>query len=363
MAEPKVVLQLIETSGIGGAETVLLELCRRLDRTKYLPVVVLLHEGWLNSQLAEYGIETLFVSNKRSYDFDCLGQIIDIIRRHKVDIVHSHEFMMNFYGAVASRITGKKHVMTIHGKNYYGEKLRRRLAYRLAASLASRVVAVSHDLSRYLVSALHFPNDKISVIHNGIDVERYAAESLNRRNKINGGPVIGAVGNVYPVKGHRFLIHAAVQILRRFPDTKFVIAGKITPHTDELMHEARALGVEHALNFAGFQDDVPRFLSEIDIFVLPSLQETFSLATVEAMAAGKPVVVTRCGGPVEIVNDGENGRTVPAQDAQALANAIIELLSDNDSAAQLTDMASKNVRDYFTLDSMVSRYEAIYESI
>lgn len=364
LQDRKVILQLIETSGIGGAETVLLELCRRLDCDRFVPLAVLLREGWLSEQLRAAGVEVLMIENRNSYDLDCLRQIINIIRERKVDIIHSHEFMMNVYGAAAALLTGRKNIMTIHGKNYYSDNLRRRLAYRLASRISSRVVAVSHDLRHFLTDTIGMRNDKVTVIHNGVDIDRFrdnpGADIDPAAPDLNGATVVGTIGNPYPVKGHLYLLQAAAIVLQQFPQTLFAIAGKNTPYMSDLLQEASRLGIENNICFLGFQENIPALLRMFDIFVLSSLQETFSLATVEAMAAGKPVVVTRCGGPEEIVTDGFTGLLVPVKDPEALAEQILKLLQDKATAQRLAEAGQQHVAAQFSLQAMVSSYESLY---
>ncbi len=369
MLQHKVVLQLIETSGIGGAETVVLELCKRLDKNCFLPIVVLLHDGWLNQQLINHGIETIIIKNKYPYDPFCLWQLIKIIKKRNVDIIHSHEFMMNVYGTITAFLTNRPNIVTIHGKNYFWEKWRRRIAYRFMAYFATKTVSVSEDLKKFIVDKVGIDADKISVIYNGIDVERFNSNlspqdkmKLKKELGIN-GIVIGTIGNPYPVKGHIYLIKAASKVINEYPDATFLIIGKQTKYMDELKKEVLNLNLENNIKFLGFRDDIPQLLQLMDVFVLSSIHETFSIATIEAMAALKPIVVTKCGGPEEIIIEGKTGFFVPPMDSEALAEKILTLLKNKELAEKLGQSGSEWVRQKFTMKAMIKNYRELYDTV
>jgi glycosyltransferase involved in cell wall biosynthesis len=369
MRRQRVVLQLIECSGIGGAETVLLELCKGLDQKFWHPICGLLKDGWLNEQLNKQGIETTLITNKYSLDLSCLWQLIQIIRRNNVDIVHSHEFTMNIYGAVAALLTGRPHIATIHGKGYYWEKQRRKLAYHLMAlSPATTIVTVSANLRDFIADKIGIRKNGIRVIYNGVDAVRFneknessgtrTAEQMNL-----GNPVIGTIGNLYPVKGHLYLIRAASRIVQEYPGASFLIIGKKTDHLARLQKEVSDLGLQKNILFLGFRQDIPQLLQLMDVFVLPSIEETFSIATLEAMALALPVVVTKCGGPQEFVEDGQSGLLVPPKDPTSLAATVLTLLKDKEFSNRISQAGRKRALEDFSLSETNLRYQELYENV
>jgi glycosyltransferase involved in cell wall biosynthesis len=273
---------------------------------------------------------------------------------------------MNAYGAMLSRITGVPLVATVHGKGYYGERAHRRLAYRLVARRAFRMVAVSRDVGRYLTASLGV-RGAVETIYNGIDTARLVRPEGRARLRAELGlgphqPVVGAIGNLFPVKGHTYLVRAAARLAARFPDLTVLLSGRPLLEA-ELTAEARALGVERQVRFLGFRDDVPALLDAMDVFVLPSLSEGLSMSLLEAMAAGKPVVATDVGGNPELVVDGQTGLLVPARDPEALAVAIGRVLGDRALAARLGDSARRRVLGEFGVDRMVARYVGLYDTM
>lgn len=369
MVRRKVILQLIESWDAGGAETVVLELCRRLDKRFFYPMAVVRSDGWLNQQLLKNGIETMILKDKYSCDPLFLKRLISIINERNVSIIHSHEFITNIYGTMAAVLTKKPIITTIHGKEYYWKKLRRRVAYRLMSYFAKYVIAVSEHQKKFICDTTGINPNRISVIYNGVDLETFngdyykVTEKVNNKNGmvVSGFPVIGAIGNFYPVKGHMYLIRSAPRIIREFPEATFLMVGKTTKYLDELQKEVSKLNLEKNFKFLSFQENIPSLLQLMDIFVLPSIQETFSIATVEAMAACKPVIATKCGGPEEIVIDGETGFLVPPMDPEALAEKSLTLLANKELAYKMGNAGRKRVEEMFTVENMVRRYQSLYE--
>lgn len=358
------ILHLIETSGPGGAEKVLLSLVDRLEKGSYQSIACLLKEGWLHAQLERRGVKTFIQPLGAGFDIKWLTKFIPFLRREKVDLMHAHEFAMNAYGSIASALTGIPIVTTVHAKGYYWKNLRRRVAYRFV-SKQSKMIAVSNDVAQFLCKSVGISNDNVQTIYNGIETGVFRSnqevrDQTRRELKITGEQlVIGAIGNLYPIKGHTYLVQAAATISKEIPNAVVLIAGR-GQLLEKLQIEASQLGVEERIKFLGYREDVPALLQAVDIFVLPSLSEGLPLSALEAMAAGKPVVATQVGGIPEVVINGETGFLVAAENDGALAEKLICLLKDPCLAQQLGASGIQRVEERFTLDRMVEKYEEIY---
>jgi glycosyltransferase involved in cell wall biosynthesis len=371
MSKRGVILELIESSGIGGAEAVVLELCKRLDRGRFYPIVVLLHDGWLNRELLAHGIETKIIKNKHPYDPFFLWELVNTIKKRKVDLLHSHEFMMNVYGTIAGLLVGKPNVVTIHGKNYFFEKWRRKFAYRLVGHFATEIVVVSEDLRTFVAERVGIDRRRMSVIYNGVDVAKFDENSSGCKERMMGSegldelgkPIIGTVGNLYPVKGQIYLIRAAAEVIKEFPNSTFLIIGKKTDYLNELENEVKNLNIKKNVSFLGFREDAAELIKMMDVFVLPSLQESFSIATIEAMASSKPVVVTKCGGPEELVIDDRTGFLVKSQDPEELAEKILILLRNKTLGEEMGRAGRRRVVENFTVEAMIKDYQRLYERV
>ena len=362
----KNILHLTEVWDTGGAENVFISLVENLDKTRYNSDVCLLRNGWLKTQLDRRGVETLVIPQHRSFDFPWLYQLVKLLRRRSIDVIHAHEFAMNVYGALLSRITGIPNVTTVHGKNYYCEKLRRRLGYRFAAR-QSIMVAVSEDLKQFLVKSTAIPPERIRVVPNGINLNRYLTngEDATVRRELGikaGSPVIGTVGNLFAVKGQIYLIRACRIVAKTFPDFVLLVAGEGEELT-VLQTEAHDLGIQENVKFLGFREDVPSLLQAMDVFVLPSLSEGLPLSVLEAQALQKPVVASDVGGVPEVVEDGISGFLVPPKNPQALADKILLLLRNTQLATDLGKEGRKRVEQAFSLEHMIQEYQSLYEEL
>lgn len=227
------------------------------------------------------------------------------------------------------------------------------------------MVAVSEDIRRFLVKRVGVNERLITTIYNGIEPREYrsdhrAREVIRRELGLTEGrPVLGTVGNLYPVKGHVYLVRAMAAVAAKRPDAVCLILGR-GQLLEQLRHTATELGIDHHVMFLGFREDVPALLRAMDIFVLPSLSEGLSLALLEAMAAGKAVVATNVGGNPEVVLDRQTGLLVPSEDAPALADAILLLLRDPALAERLGESGRIRVDKEFSVTAMAQRYDALY---
>ena len=276
-----------------------------------------------------------------------------IAQRLRVDLVHYPHFDAPVH------LMPVPVVATVHGKNYYADAGRRVLAMRLLPTLGATVVAVSSDIRSYLEGALGVRG--VRVIPNGIDVHRY--EGGNRaaaRRTLGLDPeacIIGAVGNLYRVKGHAVLVEAVARL--GDPRLHVVIAGRGEEEA-ALRRQAASAGMGDRLHLLGFREDVPQLLAAFDFYALPSFSEGQSLALIEAMAAGLPIVASRVGGNPEILTDGEHGLLCGAGDAEALAAALRRLIADPAAAGRLAEAGRARARAEFSLEAMVKRYRRLY---
>lgn len=360
------ILHTIETGGPGGAETVLLETASRLDPARFRSLVVLSEDGWLRQQLLARGVPTVLVKWKAWYDFRLPRAMAGLVRREKVDMIHSHLPGHNFYSCVVGRWTGRRTIVTYHGAVELERARRPRDAFKLwfVRRSAAAVVVVCDHVRRKLQQAA-FPREKIVRIYNGIETPRFAAPANGRlREELSCGKdakLVGMVANLRQSKGYEYFIQAARQVVDAHPQAVFLAIGDDQERMEGgLQPLVDRLGLQNHFHFLGFRSDVPAILSQLDVFVLSSTSEGFPLVVLEAMAAGKPVVVTRCGGPEEVVEDGHEGFLVPPADAQALASRIGAILLDPGLGATLGAHGRSKVAAQFSLEKMVKEYEALY---
>ncbi|TMC72682.1 MAG: glycosyltransferase [Chloroflexi bacterium] len=355
---------LIESDGPGGAERMLASLAAELQAAGARNVVFAPAggEGWLARELSGTGVQIELFRFDRGLSPAFARWLADTLRRHRVTLTHSHEFTMAVYGAWAARGAGVPHVFTMHGSRYYAERLRRRVALRVAAALSGSVVAVSRGLAGHLRRDLWIRASRIATIPNGARLALVTQSSL--RDELRLGPadqLAVAVGNLYPVKGHHFLLEALALLAPRFPRLHVAIAGR-GDLEGPLRARAQALDVGDRFHLLGLRSDVGNVLAGADVFVLPSLSEGVPLALLEAMLAARPIVATAVG-EVPTVLSGRAGVVVPPGDAAALASALASILADPAQARRLSATAATRAAEEYTLDTMVQRYLALYAQL
>jgi glycosyltransferase involved in cell wall biosynthesis len=360
------VLQLIETGGPGGAERMLLDLSRHLG-SEYEVEVGLLKSGWLEAQVMALGLPCSAIRAHGAGDVGVVAGLLEVVRVRQMSLIHAHEFYMASVGAVVARLAGIPLVVTVHGKSYYPAKRRRRLLYRLIAAQASQIVAVSRDLAAFFCRTTGTQTTRVKVVYNGIDIESLA--KLPRDRGLPGSvgipldaPVIGTVGNLYPVKGQADLLRAMAAVIARQPLAHLVVLGRGALH-DRLSAQAHELGIGHRVHLLGHREDVPRWVAAMDVFVLPSLSEGLPLSLLEAMAAARPVVATAVGGVPEVVQAGVTGFMVPPGSPVKLATRILTLLEDRALSAAIGAAAQAHVREAFSVERMTRDYRAIYRGV
>lgn len=361
--DKKTILYLIETGGPGGAENVLINLSSGLDKERFNSIVLLCKKGWLYDELVKRGVETYVFKEDSLWGFAFLAKFVALVVKKKVDIIHAHEFLMSLYATVVGILTARRVITTIHGKYYYWEKRRRRIAMRLISRF-SQMVSVSEELRHFLEKKTGISAKRIQTVYNGIDLQKYCKSVEIAPKKLQLGikegiKVIFSVGNLYPVKGHTYLLKAIPKIVHEYPNVVFLFAGR-GGEEKKLLLEAEYLGITGNVKFLGFRSDIADLLSISDIFVLPSLAESLPLSVLEAMAMGIPPIVTDVGGNREIIEDQKTGFIVPPANPVAFAEKIVLLLKDKSKAKIIGIRACESIKINFSLEGMIAQYESLY---
>ncbi len=281
-----------------------------------------------------------------------------LIRQERYDIVHLH--------------TKRAHALSLwlpRGERSPKYIVTRRMDYPEPKNCYTRylynrrvdgVVAISRSVLDCLLEA-GVNRRSIRLIYSGIDPVPFRA-LLSDEQRANDTAVIAMLAVLEERKGHRFLLDAARVLKDRGRRIRYVFAGDGS-HKAQLQSIVQTLGLEEEVSFVGFVKDVPKFLSSIDILVLPSLYEGLGVAALEGMAAGKPVVATRVGGLAESIVDGETGFLVPSRDGVALADAIERLVADPSLARAMGRKGAARVLSHFTIEQMATQNEAYYYAL
>jgi glycosyltransferase involved in cell wall biosynthesis len=358
-AQPVPVLLMARELGVGGSERQLVEMAKALDRTRFLPHVGCMREGFRCAELRAAGVPVAVFPVRSLYGPSALAgawQLRRYVMRHNIQLLHSFDVPMNLFAVPVARLIGTPVILSSQ-RAFRGltPGLRRRLL-RLTDSIVDGVVVNSEAVRRHLIRDESVPAEKIHLCHNGIDIARFNPQPRPDRPELT----IGVVCALRPEKDIATLIRAFAKA--RQPHWRLMIVGS-GPCLGDLKTLVRDLDLTHATTFHATTDQVPARLHEMDILVLPSLSESFSNALMEAMASGCAVVASRVGGNPELVTPGETGLLFEAGQSDALAGSLLRLGESAPLRKQLAASASEFIRSRFTVAASVRRLEEIYGTL
>jgi glycosyltransferase involved in cell wall biosynthesis len=385
---PRVILFVHHSNDLYGADIVLLETVKGLDRSRFSPIVVLpedcRHPGGLAAELEKIQVPFLFgplAVMRRKYfrPARILGYGVEltravrllarIIRESKVEIVHSNTLSVSA-GAIAARLTRTPHVWHIHEMLVRPVAVRRALHF-LAPRMSSTVICISEAVRQHVLKDEPAADGKLAVVHNGLPLENFVqvsdGSSIRREFGIPAGaPLIGMVGRINHWKGQSVFVQAARSVLASFPEANFLAVGSVfadeVHYLDRLREEVRQAGIEDRFILSDFRRDVSDILAALDVYVHPALlPEPFGLVVIEAMAAAKPVVATAHGGPLEMIEEGVSGHFVPPADPGALAEKICACLADLRASREMGRRAQERAMRMFPLSRYLDRMQGLYE--
>lgn len=307
------------------------------------------------------------------YDFISFIKILKIIRSEKPQIVHTHTSKAGLLGRLAAFVAKTPIIIhTPHGHIFYGYFGRVTsyffvLVERLLAKITDKIISLTNQEELDHVRFKIAPSEKFISIHSGVDIQRFISAKSGRdglKESFGIMPqslVVGTVGRLVPIKGHKYLIEAAPKILKEVPGVRFVLVGdgNLRPKLQRLTH---TLNIQDAFLFLHWRSDIPKIINMFDLFALPSLNEGMGKVLVEAMAAGKPIVASDTGGIPDLVTHGYNGLLVPPGNPSRLAEAIVTLLKDSNRRQEI-GKNGKLLAQRYSLESMVEKIETLYEEL
>jgi len=363
------ITHVVENLNRGGLERMVLDLVQRQQKQGHQCQVVCLYEtGALAHELDAAGIPVVACNKGRGVDLRALARARWAIDRHATDILHTHNAVAHYQAVLASCGLGLLRVLnTRHGMGAGQRTGRKEWLYRRALARTDLVVTVCEAARRSGVSRGMFPPTMTRVVPNGIAVERFrpASEGMRRQLLQNLGLtddafLIGNVGRLNWTKDQAGLIHAFAQVHARHPSATLLLIGEGELRA-ELERRATHEGVTHAVHFLGDRSDVRELLQGLDLFVLSSTSEGYSMALLEACAAALPIIATDVGGNGEIIDSGRTGQLVPPGEPDALAEAMLFLLDKPHLASSYGHAARAWVEKYGSLEAMADRYERLYQ--
>ncbi|MBN3039332.1 MAG: glycosyltransferase family 4 protein [Candidatus Omnitrophica bacterium] len=361
------ILLLTTHLNLGGIGMYVLLLAKGLANKGHR-VLVASSGGELADSLASCSVEHVKINVKTKSEVNpkllaVLSRLTKIVLENKIDMLHAHTRVTQVLAQLLSQKTKVPYVTTCHG--FFKPR-----AFRKAFPCWGRhCIAISEAVREHLVNDLKVKKECVSVVHNGVEIERFSREKVDQEQKgrfkkdfgLDGGAVvIGTIARLSSIKGQCYLISAMKLILEQEPKARLLLVGD-GPEKERLLAQVKELGIESSVSFSPSTFDTSIPLSCMDVFVFPSLLEGLGLAIIEAQAMGLPIVASDVGGVYTLVKDGINGFLVRPQEPQGIADAVLKLIRDKELAKRFGQQGKHQVEESFNLSQMVDGIEQVYE--
>ena len=362
----------------------------RIDEERFNVIPCMLRADDQIRELFQSSPVPVKILDKGKYDLSTLWAFLRLIREEKIDVMHLHCYGSSIFGRLAGLITGVPCILHDYDTAIYFPYPRYLwLADRVLKSRTRRAVAASPMVRDYFVNRRQVDPDKVTMAFHAIPPEKYAPPTEERVARAkealgigDGVKVVGTVTKLGPQRGNRYLLRAAAEVVKTFPDAIFVVVynptifhrqpdrryvdtSRAEPESSvsDLESQAKELGIERNVRLVEAPKDLRDLIGAFDLFVAPFLSQRFSSVNLlEAMAIGKPVIATDVGEPQEIVENGVNGFLVPPRDERALADRVLTLLTQPQELARMSARARERGEQY-SVDAYVRRLEGWYEEL
>ncbi len=352
---------------VGGIETLILEICRRIDRQKYQPFVCSFFEnGRLEPEFKNLDIPVYTVQKSDGLDWSLSFRLVKLFKELEVDIVHTHNPSVWLYGGIAAKLAGVPLIHTAHTPSDYRVERWGKIE-KVLSWFTDRVTSVSISVGEFMIQKEGIAREKVLVIQNGVKLEDYEVQ-VNRDEKrrelglFENDFAFINVARFFPNKDHSTLLKAFAKVVKEIPEAKLLLCGE-GPLKEDLLRETEALKISGCVKFLGNRRDIPQIHRAIDAFVLSSIKEGLPIVLLEAMASGVPIITTDVDGNPEAVAHNETGLVVPARNPEALAKAMVEMRRDPARARAMGEKGKARVKELFTFEKMVNAYYKLYDEI
>ncbi len=354
------ILQILPELNVGGVERGTIDLAKYLIDHGHESVVVS-NGGTLVPSLEASGSRhyTLPVHRKNIFiAWQCMKELRRIIRAEKVDIVHARSRVPAWIAYMATRKTDAQFVTTCHG--YYSRNFMSRIM-----GWGKLVIVISEVIGRHMIEHFGVHTQNVRLIPRSVDLEKF---KFRPRPQGRSSVVVSIIGRITPLKGHIFFLQAMAKVIRLMPFVKVRIIGDSPDnkhdYKDNLILLTRRLGIAENVAFMGNRSDIPQLINESDVLVLATVtQEAFGRVLIEAQAVGVPVVATKVGGVVNVVEHEKTGLLVLPKDPDGMATAVVRLLNDHKLTDAMIVEARRQVEEKYTIEQMASKTLAVYDEV
>lgn len=364
------VVHVVHSLNLGGAEKLVVRMSQALAGQFDISVLCLDEPGLWAEKLRKEGFSVHCLWRQPGMDMGVVIKLAKFTRENRVDIVHAHQSTPWFYAGLSRLLHGSPRLLfEEHGRHYPEVGKEKKILFNryIVLPLTHRVVAVSEDTKNRLVRYEGLVYDRIDVIYNGVAaVPSITPQERTRlRRELGLSPndfVVGTVGRFDPIKNLSLLVESIAIVREKIPAIKGLLVGD-GPTFEKIKELRKSRKLSNALVMPGYCSNAGRLVQCMDLFVLSSVSEGVSVALLEAMAAGVPVVVTNVGGNPEIVSNGKTGWIIASGSLTELTAAILDAAEHPQRIQQFAEMGRRQYEERFQFEAMIERYGEIYHSL
>ncbi|GEM_PF-2906966 len=370
MARKKRILQVIEYFDVAGAEVVVRDLMIHLPRYGWEVEVCALHNvGILGAELRKKGYITHFLNwtEEKLSNLEVMQRMNALVKDREFDLIHPHNVTPWYFSTCGTLFQKIVRCVSIHTFLTGKDKLQKMLMYIFLSRLASKMIIVNDEIAAQLRRFRLIDMSKVQTIMNGVDISDIPDDFdiAEKRKSLGVEPddfVMGTIGHLYPEKNIEMQIKLVHALQSQIPNIKLMVAARPWPHQKSLEAYAQSLGVQDKVFFLGLRRDIPELLKTWDMFLMTSFSEATSLAVLEAMSSGLPVVVSDVGGNSKLVTHNYSGLLFDVNDFETAKNHILTIYHDEQQRKKF-GYAAKIIGESYSIEKMVSRYDSVYQGL
>lgn len=360
----------------GGLENGMVNILNRMPAERYRHAIICItRSSAFAERITHPGVSIYELDESEGHSWELYRKFRRLIKQLRPSLVHTRNLATLEMHLATLFIPGVRRIHAEHGRDIFdleGKNKKYNILRRVVGWFLDRYIAVSEDLAQWFRATVKIPADKVDLIYDGVDLQRFSPEGKVGADDIPKGfydpetVVVGVVGRLAEVKNHRLLIDAFANMVEDFPEqhktARLLIVGD-GPLNETLMRQIKERDLESLVYMAGDRSDVPELVRLMDIFVLPSLAEGVPNTILEAMSCGLPIVATDVGGNSELIDDGVHGRLVRSKDCRQLAEVLLELMQSPSDRVRMGQAGRAKVLQQFDWELTKNHYLSLYDEL
>jgi len=356
-------LIILNTLDAGGAENIVLQLCRNLERQKYeIAVATVNGGGSLQPEFEALGAKVFIFKKNNIFGFNVLKQLRALMRQFKPDIIHTHLWAGDFWGRLAALLENRYILISTEHNRNEDEGVLKKCIKHFLSYFTTQIVASSKAIKDYQVQKELIDAKRIEVIYYGIELERFPFRGIKVARYGEGPLKLLTIGRLTHQKGQWILLEVMAKFDDIYPDASLIVLGEGEMRT-ELEAVTKRLHIDQRVKFIGKVENPQDYLKDADLFILPSLYEGLGVVLLEAMSIGVPVIASDIPAVDEVIEHEQNGLLFQAENSSQLTEDILSIIKDVDLQQKLIENARKTVEEKFTVQRMAKEYDALYSKL